>query len=157
MAPRSNFDDEFGYDEDDFNSSHLDDEFSFDDDDEVGGTGRIGYAGEEDEEVNLPYEGELFNEMLSKLHGTLIMFGEDDPAMMDLQAELLKMDTDKGVEVDDMFYLEEASLISKVLKKHSATSPRIQEIYTNYMKDIVRFSDESDAGYPGDYYLEEQE
>ncbi|MGV3540142.1 MAG: hypothetical protein ACO1OQ_10035 [Rufibacter sp.] len=158
MAPRGNFDDEYGYDEDDFNNNHFDDEFSFDDDEDdvLGGKGGLGP--DDDEEVNLPYEGELFNEMLSKLHGTLIMYGEDDPTMMDLQAELLKVDPDKGTDAtDDMFYLEEASLIAKVLKKYSSASPKIKEIHDNFMKDITRFSDESAEGHIGDYYLEDEE
>jgi hypothetical protein len=157
MAPRGSFDDEFGYDEDDLKSNHLDDEFSFDDD-EDGLGGRGGFAGDDDEEVNLPYEGELFNEMLSKLHGTLIMYGEDDPVLMDLQAELLQIDADKlGTVADDLFYLEEASQIAKILKKHVQSSPKIKEIHDNFMKDIVRFSDEKAEGHPGDYYLEDEE
>ncbi|MBA9076594.1 MULTISPECIES: hypothetical protein [Rufibacter] len=158
MAPRGNYDDEYGYDEDDFKNSHFDDEFSFDDDEDEFADGKGGFGPDDDEEVNLPYEGELFNEMLSKLHGTLIMYGEDDAQMMDLQAELLKVDIDKGTDaVDDMFYLEEASLIAKVLKKYSAVSPKIKEIHDNFMKDITRFSDESAEGHVGDYYLEDEE
>lgn len=157
MAPRTNYDDEYGYDEDDLNNSHFDDEFSFDDDDDDFGGGKGVVGLDDDEEVNLPYEGELFNEMLSKLHGTLIMFGEDDPAMMDLQAELLQIDSDKDEVVDEMFYLEEASQIAKVLKKHANASPKLKEIHDNFMKDIVRFSDEKAEGHVGDYYLEDEE
>ncbi|GGK61511.1 hypothetical protein ACD591_12715 [Rufibacter glacialis] len=159
MAPRGNFDDEYGYDEDDLKNSHFDDEFSLDDEDDddlLGGRG--GFGPDDDEEVNLPYEGELFNEMLSKLHGTLIMYGEDDPALMDLQAELLQVDADKvGTAADDMFYLEEASQIAKVLKRHLTASPKIKEIHDNFMKDITRFSDEKAEGHAGDYYLEDEE
>lgn len=157
MARFSNYDDEYGYDEDDFNKGHLDDEFSLDDDDDDLGSVKGGFA-DDDEDVNLPYEGELFNEMLSKLHGTLIMYGEDDSALLDLQADLLKVDTDKIEDPgSDMFYLEEASQISKVIKQHAAASPKIKEIYDNYMKDITRFSDESAEGHPGDYYLDEED
>ncbi|WP_192823134.1 hypothetical protein [Rufibacter sp. LB8] len=157
MAPRSNYDDEYGYDEDDFNSNHLDDEFSLDDDDDdLLGGGKGGFGPDDDEEVNLPYEGELFNEMLSKLHGTLIMYGEDDPTLMDLQAELLQIDSDKQGAVDEIFYLEEASLIAKVLKKHVSASPKVKEIHDNFMKDIARFSDEKAEGHVGDYYLEDE-
>ncbi|WP_207433075.1 hypothetical protein [Sabulibacter ruber] len=161
MAPRGSYDDEYGYDDDDFNNNHFDDEFSLDDDDDFNDDdvlgGRRGFGADDDEEVNLPYEGELFNEMLSKLHGTLIMYGEDDPALMDLQAELLQIDTDKmGSSTDDMFYLEEASQIAKVLKSHINASPKIKEIHDNFMKDITRFSDESAEGHAGDYYLDEE-
>ncbi|MFC6996056.1 hypothetical protein [Rufibacter roseus] len=157
MAPRTNYDDEYGYDDDDLNNSHFDDEFSFDDDDDELGGGKGSVGLDDDEEVNLPYEGELFNEMLSKLHGTLIMYGEDDPAMMDLQAELLQIDSEKDEVVDDMFYLEEASQIAKILKRHVSASPKIKEIHDNFMKDITRFSDESAEGHVGDYYLEDEE
>ncbi|MBC3541804.1 hypothetical protein ACFSC6_09860 [Rufibacter sediminis] len=158
MAPRGSFDDEYGYDEDDLNNSHFDDEFSLDDDDDDVLGGRGGFGADDDEEVNLPYEGELFNEMLSKLHGTLIMYGEDDPKLMDLQAELLQVDADKlGTATDDMFYLEEASNIAKVLQRHVGESPKIKQIHDNFMKDITRFSDESAEGHEGDYYLDDEE
>ncbi len=156
MAARSNHDDEYGYDEDDLKNSHFDDEFSFDDDDEDGLGRPAGFAGEDDEEVNLPYEGELFNEMLSKLHGTLIMFGEDDPAMMNLQSELLQIDSDKDEVVEDIFYLEEASQIAKVLMRHVTVSGRIKDIHDNFMKDLVRFSNDKAEGHVGDYYLEDE-
>ncbi|RAU83960.1 hypothetical protein [Pontibacter arcticus] len=125
--------DEFDYDED-LSFSNFDDD-------------------EEDEDLGITFEEDLYLMIREKLRDTLQEFKGQYPMLKKLENAVSSFKVNAKNTDDSKFYPMAAKLLSEHIKPLTAESEEIEEIYDNMQADIARFKNQRAHGFEGDLYL----
>jgi hypothetical protein len=125
--------DDFDYD-DDLSYSNFDDE-------------------EEDDDLGITFEEDLYLMIREKLRDTIQEFKGQYPMLKKLENSISNFRVNAKNTDDTKFYPLAAKLLSEHIKPLTAESEEIEEIYNNLQMDISRFKNQRAHGHEGEYYL----
>lgn len=124
--------DDFEYDED-FSYSEFDDE--------------------EDDDLGMTFEEDLYLMIREKLRDTVQEFKVQYPMLKKLENAISNFKVNAKNTDDSKFYPLAAKLLSEHIKPLTAESEEIEEIYNNLQADIARFKNQRAHGHEGEFYL----
>ena len=124
--------DDFEYDED-FSYSDFDDE--------------------EDDDLGMTFEEDLYLMIREKLRDTVQEFKGQYPMLKKLENAISNFKVNAKNTDDSKFYPLAAKLLSEHIKPLTAESEEIEEIYNNLQADISRFKNQRAHGNEGEFYL----
>jgi hypothetical protein len=120
----------------------FDEDFSFSDFDD-----------EEDDDLGITFEEDLYLMIREKLRDTVQEFKTQYPMLKKLENAISNFKVNAKNTDDSKFYPLAAKLLSEHIKPLTAESEEIEEIYNNMQTDISRFKNQRGHGYEGEFYL----
>lgn len=108
---------------------------------------------EEDDDLGITFEEDLYLMIREKLRDTVQEFKTQYPMLKKLENAISNFKVNAKNTDDSKFYPLAAKLLSEHIKPLTAESEEIEEIYNNMQTDIGRFKNQRAHGYEGEFYL----
>lgn len=108
---------------------------------------------EEDDDLGITFEEDLYLMIREKLRDTVQEFKPQYPMLKKLENAISNFKVNAKNTDDSKFYPLAAKLLSEHIKPLTAESEEIEEIYNNMQTDIGRFKNQRAHGYEGEFYL----
>ncbi|NDK56045.1 hypothetical protein [Pontibacter fetidus] len=108
---------------------------------------------EEDDDLGITFEEDLYLMIREKLRDTVQEFKAQYPMLKKLENAISNFKVNAKNTDDSKFYPLAAKLLSEHIKPLTAESEEIEEIYNNLQTDIARFKNQRAHGHEGEFYL----